>query len=137
MDTTITHRPMRFAAVIVVVAASLLMAASVPAQARSDEVTVLEGERWAWPFAPPFSVSKPYVQPAHAYASGHRGIDIPAAAGIAQLWIVPSSPSTMAEVWCPPSSPSSRLLLPATSSSAEGSSAISRSAVMLTWEHFT
>ena len=76
MDTTITHRPMRFAAVIVVVAASLLMAASVPAQARSDEVTVLEGERWAWPFAPPFSVSKPYDQPAHAYASGHRGIDI-------------------------------------------------------------
>ena len=31
---------------------------------------------WSWPVAPPFSLSRDYIAPAHAYAPGHRGIDI-------------------------------------------------------------
>lgn len=37
---------------------------------------------WVWPVAPPRIVG-PYVQPAHTYAPGHRGIDLAAAIGAA------------------------------------------------------
>ncbi|WP_345802787.1 M23 family metallopeptidase [Microbacterium sp. AZCO] len=31
--------------------------------------------RWSWPVSP-FRLAAPYVQPANAYAAGHRGIDL-------------------------------------------------------------
>jgi murein DD-endopeptidase MepM/ murein hydrolase activator NlpD len=36
---------------------------------------------WAWPIAAPHPIARPYLAPATPYASGHRGIDIRAAAG--------------------------------------------------------
>jgi murein DD-endopeptidase MepM/ murein hydrolase activator NlpD len=36
---------------------------------------------WDWPTAPPHPVVRPYRAPATAYASGHRGIDLPVAQG--------------------------------------------------------
>jgi len=37
---------------------------------------------WAWPVPAPHVLARPYVAPATPYASGHRGIDIRATAGI-------------------------------------------------------
>lgn len=36
---------------------------------------------WGWPIAAPHPIARPYLAPATPYASGHRGIDIAAAAG--------------------------------------------------------
>jgi murein DD-endopeptidase MepM/ murein hydrolase activator NlpD len=36
---------------------------------------------WSWPIAAPHPIARPYLAPATPYASGHRGIDIRAAAG--------------------------------------------------------
>jgi len=36
---------------------------------------------WAWPVAAPHPIAKPYLAPATPYASGHRGLDVSAAAG--------------------------------------------------------
>ncbi|QIG41296.1 M23 family metallopeptidase [Microbacterium sp. 4R-513] len=43
-----------------------------PASAAGPE---LSDGGWVWPVSP-FRVVEPYVQPAHRYAPGHRGIDI-------------------------------------------------------------
>lgn len=48
----------------------LLLALLPPGTARA------EGARWQWPTPPPHPVARPFEAPAHAYAPGHRGIDI-------------------------------------------------------------
>jgi hypothetical protein len=40
---------------------------------------------WGWPLAGPREVSRPFAPPEHRYASGHRGADLPGAAGAAVL----------------------------------------------------
>jgi murein DD-endopeptidase MepM/ murein hydrolase activator NlpD len=40
---------------------------------------------WSWPVTAPHTIVKPYLAPATPYASGHRGIDIAAAAGASVL----------------------------------------------------
>ena len=37
--------------------------------------------RWAWPLAPRPTVARPFVRPATAYGTGHRGIDLAASMG--------------------------------------------------------
>jgi murein DD-endopeptidase MepM/ murein hydrolase activator NlpD len=37
--------------------------------------------RWAWPIAPPHTVTRPFEAPTTAYGPGHRGIDIAAEPG--------------------------------------------------------
>jgi murein DD-endopeptidase MepM/ murein hydrolase activator NlpD len=39
-------------------------------------------ESWRWPVDPPRSVARPFIAPETPYASGHRGIDIRAPAGM-------------------------------------------------------
>jgi murein DD-endopeptidase MepM/ murein hydrolase activator NlpD len=36
---------------------------------------------WAWPVAAPHRIVRPYLAPATAYSSGHRGIDVASALG--------------------------------------------------------
>lgn len=36
---------------------------------------------WLWPLTAPHSVARPFEAPASAYATGHRGIDLPARPG--------------------------------------------------------
>lgn len=36
---------------------------------------------WSWPTAAPHPIARPFLAPATPYASGHRGIDVRAAAG--------------------------------------------------------
>lgn len=40
---------------------------------------------WSWPVTAPHPIAKPYLAPATPYASGHRGVDITAAAGASVL----------------------------------------------------
>lgn len=44
---------------------------------------------WSWPLAVPHPIVKPYLAPATPYTSGHRGIDISAAAGAGAQVIAP------------------------------------------------
>lgn len=60
--------------------------------ARSDTGLVAGVEHgWAWPLAGARRVVNPYVAPAHAYAAGHRGVDIGESAGTG-----PSAPEVRA-----------------------------------------
>lgn len=37
---------------------------------------------WTWPLAGPYDVSRPFAPPATRYGAGHRGADLPGAAGL-------------------------------------------------------
>ena len=45
----------------------------------------VDGDRWAWPLAGPRELGRMFTPPATRYGSGHRGADLPAAAGAAVL----------------------------------------------------
>lgn len=65
-------------ALILVVTAALWLcapASAAPAQPLSTG--------WTWPVAAPIEMRAPYEQPAHRYASGHRGVDLTASGAVA------------------------------------------------------
>lgn len=71
----------RLIAVVVVVTAAVLLsppALWASADARHERAPTVTESRWHWPLSPPYRLTEPYVQPAHSYAPGHRGIDIKA-----------------------------------------------------------
>ncbi len=67
--------PLRLAALVVVVASTLLAAS--PA-ATATGVRAAEGASvtWTWPVSPPRMIVRPYIAPPTPYAAGHRGIDV-------------------------------------------------------------
>lgn len=74
-----THPRTALGALMVVV---LLLSgsSSAPAAALDDRS---EWPTWEWPLQTGRAVDVPYRAPAHEYGAGHRGIDIPAALGVA------------------------------------------------------
>lgn len=44
-----------------------------------------EAPRWQWPLAPPHRVLAPFEAPSHRYGPGHRGVDLEAPAGHAEV----------------------------------------------------
>lgn len=80
-------RPRRRAIqVVLAVAVALLVpapvsAAAVPATAREASAAAHPDPLWLPPFGAPLIVSGPYRAPPSPYASGHRGIDMPAVPG--------------------------------------------------------
>lgn len=55
-----------------------LLLALVPAATPREPVpaAAAAATSWDWPLERPFAMDRPYVQPAHDYAPGHRGIDL-------------------------------------------------------------
>lgn len=58
----------------------LLVVAAPVAPASADAWPAHE---WRWPLDGPRAVSRPFTAPAHRYAAGHRGADLPSAPGAA------------------------------------------------------
>jgi len=48
---------------------------------RAPAASMVTAEPWAWPIGGDVRLVAPYVAPAHAYAPGHRGIDLAAPEG--------------------------------------------------------
>ena len=58
-------------------ALALVVWVGLPAPAAADSGP------WGWPLAGPHEVTRAFAPPASAYGAGHRGVDLPAAAGAA------------------------------------------------------
>lgn len=74
-------RPRRLFGLLVLAAVGcgVLVPALAPAGAAAD--AALSGRGWIWPVSA-FRVVAPYVQPAHRYGPGHRGIDLEAVGSV-------------------------------------------------------
>ncbi|TDN92706.1 M23 family metallopeptidase [Microbacterium sp. BK668] len=67
--------PARLMATVAVACAAVACAAIAAAPGASARGQSPSGVDWTWPVSP-FRIVEPYVQPAHRYAPGHRGIDL-------------------------------------------------------------
>jgi murein DD-endopeptidase MepM/ murein hydrolase activator NlpD len=68
--------PVRLLSVVLATLCVLLAAPSVHAAAETTGPDVdANASEWVWPLSP-FVLDRPYVQPAHRYGAGHRGIDL-------------------------------------------------------------
>ncbi|MBO3663997.1 murein hydrolase activator EnvC family protein [Microbacterium stercoris] len=77
-------RPPRLLAALVLGAA--LLSAPAPASGATDSPQRIEtAEAWRWPVADGVRIVRPWTAPAHAYAPGHRGIDLKAEPGAEAL----------------------------------------------------
>lgn len=54
---------------------------ALPAASEAAATDADESPPWVWPVAGARAVVEPYRAPAHRYAAGHRGVDLPAAPG--------------------------------------------------------
>jgi murein DD-endopeptidase MepM/ murein hydrolase activator NlpD len=62
-------------------AVTLLAVPAAAAAAPDPESRIETADVWIWPVPGGVRVVEPYAAPAHAYAPGHRGIDVAAAVG--------------------------------------------------------
>lgn len=77
-------RPHRLVAALALCAA--LLAPAAPAIGAPDSEQRIEtAEAWRWPLADGVRIVRPWAAPAHAYAPGHRGLDLQAQPGAEAL----------------------------------------------------
>lgn len=73
---------MRVILTVALLAVGMVSPPSVHAAAASHPAESGPRAGWSWPVAEPAVIVAPYVQPAHRYAAGHRGVDLAATAEV-------------------------------------------------------